>query len=220
MTPSPFKTLLAPLLVAAIATVFSTHARSQPLDEGASRDAVVTADRILDVRNGRMIRNGHVLVRDGRIVEVGPGNSTDAAGAGIRRIALGDMTLLPGLIDMHVHLDSDPDLRRLHRSAVRRPLLVDDRRAQCRAHAERRLHDRAQCRRRCLERRRPAPGHRGRQAARPARRHRRVRVRRHRRALRLDLLPALDGAGKPVQRRQSGSGTQGGARRCASTAPR
>ena len=34
------------------------------------------------------------------------------------------MTILPGLIDMHVHLDSSPALRRLHRPAVHRQLLV------------------------------------------------------------------------------------------------
>ncbi len=107
MTPSPFKTLIATLLFAAIATVFSTPAQSQQLDENAGV-AFVTADRILDVRNGRMIRNGHVLVRDGRIVEVGAGNNADSANAGVKRIDLGDMTLMPGLIDMHVHLDSDP----------------------------------------------------------------------------------------------------------------
>lgn len=108
MTPSPFKTLLAPLLVAALVALVSTQARSQQLAEGASQDAFVSADRILDVRTGRMLRGGHVLVRDGRIVEVGPGNTPDAAGAGIKRIELGDMTVMPGLIDMHVHLDSDP----------------------------------------------------------------------------------------------------------------
>ena len=108
MIPSPLKTMLAPVLVAAIATVGSTPARAQQLAGDTPGSAFVTADRILDVRSGKMIRGGHVLVREGRIVDVGAGNNPESAGPGVRRIDLGDMTLLPGLIDMHVHLDSDP----------------------------------------------------------------------------------------------------------------
>ncbi len=61
---------------------------------------------MLDVRSGRMVENPHVLVRDGRIVEVGSGEATMPAGA--THVDLKGMTLLPGLIDMHVHLDADP----------------------------------------------------------------------------------------------------------------
>ena len=66
----------------------------------------VTADRMLDVRSGRLIDHPHVLVRNGRIVETGSGAAVAPAGA--RHVDLKGMTLLPGLIDMHVHLDSDP----------------------------------------------------------------------------------------------------------------
>lgn len=107
MHPSPFKLLLAPVLMSALATLVSPAAAQERFD-GASQDTLVTADRILDVGTGRLLRRGHVLVRNGRIVEVGSGDNAEAAAAGVRRIELGDMTLLPGLIDMHVHLDSDP----------------------------------------------------------------------------------------------------------------
>ena len=69
-------------------------------------DVVITAERMLDVRSGRMIERPQVLVRDGRIVAVASAGSAVPAGA--KRIDLSGMTLLPGLIDMHVHLDSDP----------------------------------------------------------------------------------------------------------------
>lgn len=69
-------------------------------------DTVVTAARLLDVRTGRYVEQPQVLVRDGRIVAVG--RAGDAVPEGARRIALAGLTLLPGLIDMHVHLDSDP----------------------------------------------------------------------------------------------------------------
>src|SRR5262245_4922359 len=64
---------------------------------------VITADRMLDVRSGRMIERPQLVVRDGRIETVG--RAGDSAPADAQRIELPGMTLLPGLIDMHVHLD-------------------------------------------------------------------------------------------------------------------
>ncbi|HEY5782368.1 MAG TPA: amidohydrolase family protein, partial [Lysobacter sp.] len=71
-------------------------------------DAVVSAARMLDVRTGRMLQNVSVVVRDGRIEKVVQGGDAGSVGEGLPHYDLGDMTLLPGLIDMHVHLDSDP----------------------------------------------------------------------------------------------------------------
>ena len=71
-------------------------------------DVLVTASQLLDVRTGKMIADPQVLIRDGRIVEVRQGAGAAAAGSNTTRIDLPGMTLLPGLIDMHVHLDSDP----------------------------------------------------------------------------------------------------------------
>jgi imidazolonepropionase-like amidohydrolase len=67
---------------------------------------VVTADRMLDVIAGRVVEHPQVTITDGRITAVAAQGSPIAAGA--RRIDLQGMTLLPGLIDMHVHLTSDP----------------------------------------------------------------------------------------------------------------
>src|SRR5688572_30766295 len=74
--------------------------------QDAPGTTVLTAARMLDVRSGRMIDTPQVQVRDGRIVAVG--RVGDAAPEGANRIDLPGMTLLPGLVDMHVHLDSDP----------------------------------------------------------------------------------------------------------------
>lgn len=70
-------------------------------------DVVITADRLLDVKSGRMIQDPEILVRDGKVVSLKPDAKTPAA-PDATRIALPGMTLLPGLIDMHVHLDADP----------------------------------------------------------------------------------------------------------------
>ena len=77
-----------------------------PLAEPA--ELVVTAARLLDVRTGKWIDRPSVLVRNGRIVQVASAGNTVAASAGAVRVDLAGMSLLPGLIDMHVHLDGDP----------------------------------------------------------------------------------------------------------------
>ena len=66
------------------------------------RPVVVRAARMLDVAAGRIVPNAVVVVQGGRIASVG-----GAAPAGSVTIDLGDVTLLPGLIDMHTHLAGD-----------------------------------------------------------------------------------------------------------------
>ena len=60
---------------------------------------VIKADRMLDVASGKMIRNAVVVVEGDRITAVG---GSIPAGAAI--IDLGNVTLLPGFMDMHTHL--------------------------------------------------------------------------------------------------------------------
>jgi imidazolonepropionase-like amidohydrolase len=66
----------------------------------------VSADRMIDVQTGRVLDRPLITVVDGRISAVGTQGSAVPAGA--RRVDLPGMTLLPGLIDMHTHLTSDP----------------------------------------------------------------------------------------------------------------
>ena len=79
----------------------------------AQETTVLRADRMLDVRAGEMLENATVLVEGERIVSVNPSSLT----AGAHTIDLGDMTLLPGLMDMHTHLNYD-----LEGSSVYRPV--------------------------------------------------------------------------------------------------
>lgn len=69
---------------------------------------VVSADRMIDVIAGRVLEHPQVTITDGRISGVGPQDTPVPAGA--RRVDLPGITLLPGPIDMHVHLTSDPHL--------------------------------------------------------------------------------------------------------------
>lgn len=86
----------------------------------ADRPVVVKAARLLDVKTGRLIMPGVVVVQGGRIV-AGP------APAGAEVVDLGDRTLLPGLIDTHVHLGFPaglPEAERLKQSDARRLLVA------------------------------------------------------------------------------------------------
>ncbi|MDO8178205.1 MAG: amidohydrolase family protein [Undibacterium sp.] len=71
-------------------------------------DVLISAGNMLDVRSGKMLANPQVLVRDGRIVGVKQGANAFVLDKDTQKIDLPGMTLLPGLIDMHVHLDNDP----------------------------------------------------------------------------------------------------------------
>jgi imidazolonepropionase-like amidohydrolase len=72
----------------------------------ATAATVITADRMLDVKTGRYVANPAILVGDdGRIDEIGTLASMQLP-AGTKHIDLPGETLLPGLIDMHVHLNS------------------------------------------------------------------------------------------------------------------
>jgi imidazolonepropionase-like amidohydrolase len=86
------------------AAVVAATAMAPP---AAADSVVVTAARMLDVDKGTMLAEPVVVVIDGRVVSVtGRGGARPAIPADARRIDLGDVTILPGLIDMHVHLTS------------------------------------------------------------------------------------------------------------------
>src|SRR4029079_1279826 len=73
----------------------------------ASAATVVTAERMLDVNSGRYVDHPAILIGDdGRIQRIRSAGSMQLP-AGTKHIDLPGETLLPGLIDMHVHLDAD-----------------------------------------------------------------------------------------------------------------
>jgi imidazolonepropionase-like amidohydrolase len=86
------------ILLAAVAAI--------SLAAPAGAASVVTADRMLDVTTGRYVDHPAILIGDdGRIQQIGTLASMQLP-AGITHIDLPGETLLPGLIDMHVHLTS------------------------------------------------------------------------------------------------------------------
>ncbi len=74
----------------------------------AAKTSVVTAARMLDVEKGALLADPVIVVTDGRIAAIATrGDAPAAIPADAERIDLGDVTLVPGLIDMHVHLTSN-----------------------------------------------------------------------------------------------------------------
>jgi imidazolonepropionase-like amidohydrolase len=86
-----------------------------------SRAVLLHAARLLDIEAGGIVRPGEVLVRGERIAEAG--SSVTHQGAQV--IDLGDTTLMPGLIDAHVHLFLHPgaeDLQTVEESVPQRTI--------------------------------------------------------------------------------------------------
>ncbi len=76
----------------------------------ALANTVITGARMLDVMTGKMVEHPAIFVDDnGRIASIADAR-TVKWGADVTHIDLGDKTLLPGLIDMHVHLDGPADI--------------------------------------------------------------------------------------------------------------
>lgn len=74
-----------------------------------AQSTVVTADRMVDVLTGRVVEEPVIVITNGRIASVvGRGGARPVIPEGAKRVDLPGKTLLPGLIDMHVHLDSNP----------------------------------------------------------------------------------------------------------------
>jgi len=87
-----------------------------------SHAIVLHAARLLDVKTGRMLKPGEILVQGERIVEVG---TSVKHPTGAEVIDLGDRTLLPGLIDAHIHLFLHPgaeDLQTVQESVPQRTI--------------------------------------------------------------------------------------------------
>jgi imidazolonepropionase-like amidohydrolase len=108
-------------LVLILSFAVSAAAQTQP---ATGHSIVLHATRLLDVRTGHMVTPGEILVQGERIVEVGSAVKRPAGG---EVIDLGDRTLLPGLIDAHVHLFLHPgaeDLQTVQESVPQRTIVA------------------------------------------------------------------------------------------------
>ncbi|MGA3011415.1 MAG: amidohydrolase family protein [Terracidiphilus sp.] len=111
------------LLIFTLAFALAGTAHAQ---QPASTPIVLRAARLLEVDTGTLLQPGEILVEGERIRAVG---RTVEHPQGAKIIDLGDVTLLPGLIDAHVHLFLHPgaeDLQTVEESVPWRTLLAAD----------------------------------------------------------------------------------------------
>ena len=114
--------LLALLFLTSCLGQFCASQTTSP--RATSHAIVLHAARLFDVKSGRVVKPGEVLVQGERIVEVG---SVVKRPAGAEVIDLGDRTLMPGLIDAHVHLFLHPgaeDLQTVQESVPQRTIMA------------------------------------------------------------------------------------------------
>ena len=107
------------LLSLLLALVVNAAGQSTP---APSHSIVLHAARLLDVKTGRILKPGEILVEGDRIAEVG---TSVKHPPGAEVIDLGDRTLLPGLIDAHIHLFLHPgaeDLQTVQESVPQRTI--------------------------------------------------------------------------------------------------
>ncbi|HUI83403.1 MAG TPA: amidohydrolase family protein [Candidatus Binatia bacterium] len=108
---------LAALILSLFVPVLA-QAQAQP------QSIVLHAARLLDIESGKIVTPGEVLVEGERIAEAGSKVSHPASA---EVIDLGDVTLMPGLIDAHVHLFLHPgaeDLQTVEESVPQRTILA------------------------------------------------------------------------------------------------
>ena len=98
----------------------SDPATEQPAPAAAppASDATVFENARVIVGDGSVIENGSFVVADGRFAEVGQTGAIDAP-EGATRVDLSGMTVMPAMVDTHVHLSTerDPLIQDLRRRA-------------------------------------------------------------------------------------------------------
>jgi imidazolonepropionase-like amidohydrolase len=111
-------------LIGTLACAAAAYFPSAPAETSAAHAIVLHAAHLLEIDTGRVVTPGEILVQGERIVALG---SSVQRPAGAQVIELGDTTLLPGLIDVHVHLFLHPgaeDLQTVEESVPKRTVLA------------------------------------------------------------------------------------------------
>ena len=101
------------VITAATLSLSAIAATAQPASaskQQAPAVIVVRAARMLDVQTGRIVSPAVVVIEKGRIKSVNPASVPSG-----QLIDLDNVTLVPGLIDMHTHLSFDLEGNWLHR---------------------------------------------------------------------------------------------------------
>lgn len=98
---------IRPLLVSMVAAVLPMQlaAAQAPAKPQPPRRVAVKAARMIDPEKGTVVTNAVILIEGDTVTAVGSGL---AIPAGMAVVDLGNQTILPGLLDMHTHVTSQP----------------------------------------------------------------------------------------------------------------
>src|SRR5262245_5795478 len=103
------------LAVATVLAVASTANAAAPQSV-----QIIKAGRLVDVTTGKVLNDQVIVIRGDQIREVGPSSSITIP-ADAKVIDLSTSTVLPGLIDTHTHLTSDPTEPPYHGYGISNP---------------------------------------------------------------------------------------------------
>ena len=118
------RTAILVFMATVLVTTQDSHSAASQAASAHDRAIVLHAARMLDVAAGEIVVPGEILIRGERIVAA---RSHVDRPAGARVIDLGEATLMPGLIDAHVHLFLHPgaeDLQTVQESIPQRTILA------------------------------------------------------------------------------------------------
>jgi imidazolonepropionase-like amidohydrolase len=103
---TPLRLLTVALTLAAIVALPSAIA---PPEARQARALVLENVRVLDGTGGPPIERGRLVIEGDRIAGVGPIGAVPVP-AGAETVDLSGRTIIPGLIDLHFHIENDPKL--------------------------------------------------------------------------------------------------------------
>jgi cytosine/adenosine deaminase-related metal-dependent hydrolase len=99
-----------------LAVVAAGAGRSVVRAQGPAAVKAFTDARVIDGTDRTPIDNATIVVREGRVVSVGPAaRATIPAGA--ERVSLAGKTIIPGLVNAHGHVGNTVGLQQGHYSA-------------------------------------------------------------------------------------------------------
>ncbi len=109
--PSAAFALLAAVVLLALSTLGGLHvvpaeAQGHLTSPPTTPPLLLTGARVLDAEGERFLSGYDLLIENGRIAAIGPAGSLTASAppAGLVRVDLAGLSLIPGLIDLHSHL--------------------------------------------------------------------------------------------------------------------
>jgi imidazolonepropionase-like amidohydrolase len=93
------------ILIMVSATLCAAQGQASP----PGKTEILHAGRLLDVKSGTTLSDQVIVIEDGKIASIRPAKAGTPTAKG-KVIELPNATVLPGLIDCHVHLTIDPNL--------------------------------------------------------------------------------------------------------------